>query len=293
MRLQLGAKAKNPAEALSLIRRPCWASFKYDGWRGLWQGLEFFSRNAKTIPNRALRDLAARYQIPPGWDGEIIVGSPTARDVFRQTDSFCKKLARPVPPTGVRFFVFDNALASGPFEKRQESIFPIAPFVEVVEQRWIETFEELEAFEAEAVELGYEGICTRAPQSPYKHGRSTMNEQYLVKVKRYIDGEFPIIGAEEMMHNANPVEVSPTGYAHRSSHREGKIPAGVLGSIIVDWHGNALRVGSGFDSKDRIDLWQRFLRGNLLGDLATIRYSPPTKDLPRQPIFKAIRSDLK
>ena len=288
MRLLLGAKAAS----LTDIRLPCLASYKYDGWRGLWQGLEFFTRNGKTIPNRALQRAARQYDLPPGWDGEVIVGAPSGPGVFDRTNTFCKTLSASIPPEGVRFLVFDNSTNEGDFLGRQASIFSIPPFVEVVEQEFISTYDDLEAFEARAVELGYEGICTRAPHGPYKHGRSTLKEQYLVKLKRYIDGEFQIIGAEELMHNANPAFISETGYTKRSTHQDGKIPAGVLGKIIVDWCGHELRVGTGFDSEDRAHLWQRFLRGDLVGDWATIRYSPPTKTLPRQPVFKAIRGDV-
>src|SRR5688500_20403150 len=97
MRLLLGYKANH----LSEIHLPAFVSVKYDGWRAIWQGVEFFTRNAKTLPNRAIRSLASSYQLPPGWDGEVIVGGPCDAKTFDRTNRFCKTLAAPIPTVGV------------------------------------------------------------------------------------------------------------------------------------------------------------------------------------------------
>jgi DNA ligase-1 len=287
MRLLLGAKA----ESLHDIRLPCYASYKFDGWRAVWQGLEFFSRNGKTIPNRSLQSLAVQNVVPAGYDGELIVGEPNAPDVFNKTDRFCKTMKAVTPTEGVRFFVFDNAfLDNMSFERRHATLKDLPPLVTILKQHFITRLDELEAFENEAVLSGYEGIVTRCPHGRYKNGRSTMREQYLVKLKRYIEEEVCIIRAEEKLHNANPAFVSEIGYTKRSSHREGKIPAGTLGALVVEWRGAELRVGTGWDSRTARELWE--IRDSLAGKLATIRFSPPTKDLPRQPVWKGLRSDL-
>lgn len=277
------------ANSIYDIKLPAYVSYKVDGWRAIWQGVEFFTRNGLFIPNRALRSLAVQNVTPVGWDGEIIVGDPFGPGVFSRTDSFCKTAGKPIPPEGVRFFVFDNCLVTAPFHARNEALYDLPPFVIKLTHTLIESYEALEEFEARAVALGYEGIVARSPQGPYKRGRSTLREQYLVKLKRYLDEEMTIIGFEEKMHNANDPEVGPLGYAKRSSHREGKIPAGTLGAIIVNWRGNDLRVGTGFDHKLGLEIWRN--QSEFLGKKATIRYSPPTKNLPRQPSFKGIRHD--
>lgn len=284
MRVLLGAKANS----LFDVRLPTIASPKVDGWRALWQGLEFFTRTGKTIPNRSLPLLAHQAGIPPGYDGEIIVGEPTARDCFSKTDSFCKRQAgRTTLP--VRFFVFDNCAAIGGFHERLQTLIDIPPFVVRLEQKVICTYEELVEYEAYCVGLGYEGIVCRSPTGRYKQGRSTLREQYLVKVKRYIDEEVKIIGFKERMHNANTAEVNEIGYTHRSSHKENKVPLGTLGAIIVDWRGKVLHVGTGWDAATGRSIWQN--RDSLLGATGTIKYSPEIKDLPRQPVWKGIRND--
>jgi DNA ligase-1 len=287
VRLLLGAKA----ESLHDIKLPCYASYKVDGWRARWQGLEFFSRNNKTIPNRALQSYAVQSVIPVGYDGELIVGEPNDPFVFRKTDAFCKTMRAPLPPEGIRFFVFDNVLLDDmSFERRMHTLESFPPFVIRLEQQFINSYDVLESFENEAVVSGFEGIVTRHPDGRYKNGRSTMREQYLVKVKRYLEEEVRIIRAEEKLHNANPAFISETGYTKRSSHAEGKVPAGTLGALVVDWRGQELRVGTGWDSRTAGELWA--IRDSLPDKKCTIRFSPPTKDLPRQPVWKCLRSDL-
>ncbi len=286
MRPILGAKA----ESLYDIRLPCFASYKVDGWRAIWQGLEFFTRSGKCIPNRALRAFAQQCVTPVGWDGEIIVGEPCGPGVFTRTDKFCKTANAPIPASGVRFYVFDNCLLQRPFYDRSSSLYDQPPFIYRLDQKLIETYEQLAEFEAEAVALGYEGIVTRLPTGRYKNGRSTMREQYLVKVKRYIDEEVKVLALEEKMHNANPAYVSELGYTKRTSHREGKVPAGVLGALVVDWRGKELRVGTGWDADFAKWAWEH--PDDVVGHTGTIRFSPPTKDLPRQPVWKTLRSDL-
>lgn len=283
-RPMLGAKATGVHE----IQLPCFASYKLDGWRGIWQGLEFFSRNGKTIPNRALQRGISQLYLPVGSDGEIIVGEPNAPDVFSKTDKFCKR-ASASTTEGVRFFVFDNALDSRPYWRRYGDLYERPPGIIRLDQILIETYEELEEFEANAVAQGYEGICTRSPNSRYKNGRSTIKEQYLVKLKRYIDEECKIIRLEEKQHNANPAVISETGYAKRSSHKEGKVPAGTTGAFVVDWRGKELHVGTGFDAGTALDAWRN--PDKYIGKFATIKYSPVLKDLPRHPVWKGIPSD--
>jgi DNA ligase-1 len=79
-----------------------------------------------------------------------------------------------------------------------------------------------------------EGICFRLHDSPYKQGKSTLNEQYLVKLSRYVRAEAKIIGFEEQQLNGNKKTVSALGLTKRSSRQSGIIGKGTLGSFIVE-----------------------------------------------------------
>jgi ATP-dependent DNA ligase len=78
-----------------------------------------------------------------------------------------------------------------------------------------------------------EGICFRTPDSPYKQGRSTLREQYLVKLSRYIRTEVKIIGFTEQMLNSNPEKRSPIGMMARRKTIAGQVGKNTLGAFVV------------------------------------------------------------
>lgn len=278
----LGAAVKQ----LSDVRLPTLASYKLNGIRAIWWGAEFMSRSMKTIPNRQLQRDGAIYLNSDrmGWDGELIVGKPNAFDVFPRTESVVMSAHKLEP---IHYYVFDHAFAPYPFEERLEGLINIADFVVKLDQNLIENYDDLAVFEEAAVAQGYEGIVCRAPQGHYKNGRSTLREQLLIKVKRFIDEECPIIGFEELRHNANPATLDERGYTTRSSHQDGKILSGLLGAIIVNWRGHELRVGTGFTSDLRREIWNN--QSKFLGLPAKIKYFPVAKTLPVSPVFLGIR----
>ena len=69
-----------------------------------------------------------------------------------------------------------------------------------------------------------------SPDGPYKCGRSTVREGYLLKLKRFADGEAVILGCCEQMHNANAAQQDAFGRTKRSSHKDNKIGKATLGA---------------------------------------------------------------
>ena len=252
------------------LKFPLFVSYKLDGWRGGYEVAEFFTRKRLTFPNRNLQAMFKPIgsQIS-GWDGEVIVGEPFGKGVFSRTDSYCKKHSG-TTTLPVRFFVFDNYEAPGEFWQRIETLHDISPLVVKLDQTLINSIPELLAFEEEALTLGYEGIILRDPRGRYKQGRSTLNEQYLVKLKRFSDAEARVVGFEELQHNANAAEKDELGYTKRSSHAENKLGMGVLGSLVCRVGEVELRIGTGFNAADRRAIWGH--RDQYLGRLAKFKY---------------------
>lgn len=285
----LGYKVKDLRE----VQLPTLASFKIDGWRATWFVREFFTRTGKCVPNRAVQRefyqlMIRERQLCDGWDGELVYGEPNAADTFVRTESV---LSSPKGSAdGIRWFVFDAASAPGDFARRLDTLRDLPPRIFRLDHEFVENYSDLEALEERAVSAGFEGLVCRSPGGRYKNGRSTLREQYLLKVKRYIDEEVTIIRLEERMHNANPAFANELGYTKRSTAREGKIPAGTLGRIIVNWRGKDLGVGTGWTQDEAQRLW--LLRDTLPGKTGVIKYSPAVKDLPRQPVWKGLRSDI-
>ena len=132
----------------------------------------------------------------------------------------------------------------------------------------------------------------RDPAGPYKFGRSTTNEGWLLKLKQFHDSEAVIDDAEELMHNANEKTLTRNGKAVRNTRKEGKVGRGVLGSLLVrDIHtGVSFNVGSGFDDAERRTLWGDHANGDLVGRVIKYQYFPTgSKEKPRFPTFLGFR----
>src|SRR5690606_13727087 len=111
------------------------------------------------------------------------------------------------------------------------------------------------------------------------------------KVKRFLDDEARVIGFKELLSNQNEAVVNELGLLERSTHKEGKVPMGVLGALEVEWNGVTFELGSGFKAHERQLLWEQ--REALVGRLVKFKYFPVgIKEAPRFPTFLGFRSDL-
>lgn len=290
----------SPVDDLTKVKLPVLGSPKIDGFRafGFIEGL--LSRNMKHIPNQFTQERfsASEYH---GLDGELIVGLPYGEGVFARTSSGVTN--RTKLDVDVIYYVFDLPHMNAPFHERYAALKEKCknlPHVVVLEQVLLSTIEELIAYEAEQVGLGYEGIMIRDPNGKYKQGRSSLKEGILLKVKRFEDSEAAIIGYEELMKNTNEATKDAFGRTKRSSHKDNMVPMGTLGAFkLRDLKTDVeFMSGSGLNEKpgdplNRHDLWARLQRGEMMGDIWTYKYFPVgVKDKPRFPILKGPRSRI-
>lgn len=276
---------------LDNIKFPVMASPKLDGVRVIVYDGVVYSRNFKRIPNDYVQALFGRKECH-GFDGELIVGDVTSDTVFQATTSGVMTGAG---KPDVTLYVFDYTGSIHHFSSRHSELKKCArklKHVKVVPHVWIENLEELTAYEEECVAQGYEGIMIRDPQGKYKHGRSTTREGGLLKIKRFEDDEAVVIGVEELMTNLNEQELDNLGHKVRSSKKEGLVPAGKLGALIVKHKAfGEFKIGSGFTEDARIKLWRE--RDELKGRLAKFKYQPSgVKDKPRFPVFLGFRNKI-
>jgi len=275
----------------SSLRFPLIGSPKLDGIRAIRFGKEFMSRTLKTIPNRDVQKIFAELSDSMlGWDGELIVGDPTAKNVYRATNSTVMKLEGGNADM-VRFFVFDCVNAPDEaFVARNAPIADLYPLVIKLDQVIISDLDELHNYEAKVLKEGYEGVILRAPMAPYKMGRSTLREQGMLKVKRFLDAEATVIGFEEKMHNANVLQRDARGYAKRSTHQDNKVPVGTLGALVCrTLDDREFRIGTGFTDVERSEIWAD--QDRYLGNAAKYKYfNVGIKDLPRHPVFLGWRA---
>lgn len=276
------------------LRYPLFESIKLDGIRMIVHRDAdrrpiVLSKSFKPIRSAFVQKHFAKEEYV-GFDGEAIVGDPTDGRVCNKTYSAVMTMGSMEP---VDFYVFDHfTYETVSFENRydyNDRAIEAAkdPFVRLVPQRPVHSWDEILEREHTALDLGYEGLILRDPKGIYKFGRSTLIEQYLVKLKRVKTGEAYIMGYVELMLNQNEPVKDALGYQKRSSSKEGKIPGGTLGALIVRDYvtGVEFEIGSGFDDALRAEIWGK--REEYLGRLLTYSYFPIGQiNKPRQPIFK-------
>ncbi len=284
----------------SQLRFPLLASPKLDGVRCIIRGGEALSRSLKPIPNLYIQDWAFHNGLSlEGLDGELIVGSPTAQDgeetvMSRTMSGVMRKDGYP----DFTFWVFDSTKYEGPFFRRLATIPLVLPLhSKIVKHDYVENEAHLRIYEQLCLTEGYEGIMTRSPAGLYKHGRSTMKEQGLVKVKRFSTYEAEVVGVEEMMHNEN--EKVGEGIQKRGTSASGLVPAGMLGALVCRRpDGVVFGIGTGFTAEQRAVLWRNAGRAGgchqvadgVTGTTVTYRcFDYGSQDKPRFPVFVSFR----
>jgi DNA ligase-1 len=263
------------------------------------------SRSLKPLPNARVQTIY--YGLPESLDGELLAGSPYAPDVYRKTVSMV--MSEDVKIDGLTYWLFDLQ-GEGPFTERYLKLKAIAhglkargARVELVPQVVVSSLDELLNLEAQWVGQGYEGAILRSPKSPYKHGRSTVKEGFLLKLKRFVDAEAVVIGVTELMHNGNEAKTNALGHTERSHKKEGMVPTGTMGTLVVrDTNTEVVfEIGTGFTAAEREVLFPRRPKqigvtedkcpvfeapGAHQGSLAKYKHFPSgAKDKPRHPVF--------
>jgi DNA ligase 1 len=294
----IGSGPMLAVEAPAVIQFPVYGSPKLDGIRAFARDGIGMSRSNKPIPNDFVQEWFASDL--EGLDGELIVGDPTAKDVYRKTSSGV--MSQDGEPD-FSFHVFDcwNAPAERGFSDRFEAIKMgvemLAPRfrnrIQIVPQVLLTDMDHLVRYEEARLEEGYEGIMIRSLDGKYKFGRSTQKEGFLLKVKRFTDGEAIITGVQELYSNQNEAFVGELGQTKRQTLQENLVPMGTLGALLVKdcVTGIDFGIGTGFDNATRDYLWS--IRTKLNGQIVKYKsFEIGVKDKPRFPVYLGMRSPL-
>lgn len=224
---------------------PTYLSRKYDGIRFAVRNAVAVSKSNKPLPNQWLQALVSSRPEFEGMDGEVVVGPPTAKDVWNASNSFCMSRAKTPEDMGgraVQLFVFDVVVEEWPHEVRQRHLnkqvkklpAQARKLVTVVEQVLCTAPSEVQALEEQWVAVeGYEGVMGRAPDGLYKFGRSTLSQNWLWKWKRFYDAEAIVLSVKQGQHNTNEAKVNELGKTKRSSAKAGKVAKETVGGFEV------------------------------------------------------------
>jgi len=277
---------------LSTLKYPVLCTPKLDGIRALKLETNgsLISRNFKPFRNR---EINKKFRwLPAGVDGELVIPSIAFNEISSAVMGEYSDISK------VEYWIFDWF---GGFEEGKRAYYdritsianalPKASDVSILTFRTIGNEDDLLKYEDEVLKDGYEGVMIRSHDGPYKEGRSTTKEGYLLKLKRFEDGEAIILDFEQRMINLNPQTKDAFGLAKRSSHQANLQPSGMLGAFVVKdiETGVVFSVGSGLDEAQRKEIWlnQETFRGKI------IKYKHQecgSVDKPRFPTFLGFRS---
>ena len=223
--------ADAPALLLANVYRPgmrladYWASEKYDGVRGYWDGHTLRTRGGETVAAPAW--FTANWPNTP-MDGELWAG--------RGRFSHAQSTVRQQQPDDaawreMRFMVFDLPAHGGTFDQRLPALNKLVesldqPWVQAVPQQRVASDAALQKLLLRTVRAGGEGLMLHRGASMYRAGRS----DDLIKVKTHEDTEAKVV-------------------AHLPG--QGR-HAGRLGALVVEMpSGQRFRLGAGLTDAER------------------------------------------
>jgi DNA ligase-1 len=272
---------------------PLLVSPKLDGMRIVKIRGKVLTRNLKPLANLHVR-AALESILPNGIDGELCLPDWTARleDVMSAFRS-----VKGEPAFSFAAFDYFEGCTSDPFHKRMSRLAHAAsglPHVELLRHERVNSPEQLRARFDEWVAEGFEGLMVRRPDGPYKMGRSTLKEGYLLKLKPWHDEEATIIDCIEEFENTNQ---DRTATGARSSAQAGKVGKNVLGAFACEFDDGTEFTVSGFTEAQKREWWGADRGQSLIGSRVTVKYQVvhggrAEGQAPRHPKFKCFREDV-
>jgi hypothetical protein len=292
---------ENILAAMSKLRFPVWATLKKDGIRALRANKTLLSSQLKLIPNKSIRERSI--VLPGGYDMELY--NPELS--YSEIESIVMSEVHP-DSDKIQFHILDTfGVENATYEQRIWHIkqdikcFTNCPF-------WFEEpsicnnaqelFEHFLRFESS----GGEGICFRVPWGKYKQGRSTLNEQWLVKLARYERTELVIIGFKEQMENNSTPYMDERGYTHRDQNKNLQNGKNTLGAFtcvstiaykVGPTKDDFIDVGTGvgLTNELRKEIWDH--QDRYLGKMITVKHKPVgAKNKLRHPVYCGFRNEI-
>ena len=224
---------------------PRYGSLKYDGFRIITPNGIPVTRSLKPLANLHSRGLLSD-PLMANLDMEIMATEPNAVDAFNTASSAFRKVKG---EPELRAFVFDDLTRMDlPFDDRMNILASrkLPSFVTVVEQRPIESQEQLDQLYKWSTDNNYEGVMLRDKTAHYEQRRTTTKNQFLVKIKPFDDETLTLDDVEEGTVNMNEAFIAENGRTKRSTHQENMVPSGMAGTLVgIRADGSKLNVGPG------------------------------------------------
>ena len=258
---------------------PMYASIKLDGIRCLAIEGKAYSRNMKLIPNEFVQQYFRENDLD-GMDGELLVSGD-----FNNVQSAIMSVSG---SPDFEYLVFDSTKDPNKFfSSRIEQLIDMdqagylrhASRVKLVEQHPVKSADDVRELYDQSIKDGYEGLVLRHPDGKYKFGRSTLKQQWMLKLKPVEDAEAKVVGVTQLLRNMDT----------STKCKDNMVPVPMLGALVVEAFGVQFEIGTGFNEKQRREYWS--YRGGLIGKYVTFKYQELSRyGVPRFPVFKGFRS---
>lgn len=248
-------------------------SRKFDGKRMYVENGVAYSRQEKPCNVPPISHILDQLPVIDGivWDGEVIYLDNQYNDDFKTTVSCTQAKTRKPDCDNLYYIIFDNANSASPFAVeygRLMSLFEVQPIAGRFDL-WKTKYKNillarqnvnLNDLQTMPQSKAFEGYMLRDGNATYKHNRT----KSLLKIKAWQDNEFIITAFEQ---------------------GQGKY-SDTLGAIVIDYHGNAVNVGTGLLDEERAFIWENRFR--LIGKRCKVKYFQEEKNSLRFPVFLAI-----
>jgi hypothetical protein len=230
----------------SAIPFPVYGSPKIDGYRSMIQRGRVVSRNGLLVLNREVQRRFGRTEFE-GLDVELTAGQPFGDGVFNATSRVVKKADAKAEYVRMNVIDYVAQKHAMPFTFTQRMSVLRSSLgtssirdrgVYVIKQTLLKNIDQVKSFEASCLSDGYEGVMLRRadqgeyPQKKGKSNRSTLNEFFLARLKRFEVAIATIVAVYPLEHNVNEHR---TGTGARSSMKAGKVvdADGLIGSATL------------------------------------------------------------
>lgn len=298
---------------------PLGAQPKIDGVRGLNMLGKLTGRSLKAHKNRYTTAFYSHSSLI-GLDGELAANSEIHPDLCRLTSSALGTIeGQPYTLWWLFDYITPQTILLGYQERYNLLVEKVRELYHTNNLAWqhlrivpmviCNSLEELLEQDDKWLEMGYEGTCIRKLDGLHKQGRSTVREMGLLRIKRFIESEALVMSIEEGETNNNEAQINELGKTFRSSHKENKVPDGMIGALICkalqdvkDAHSGRLLIEEGQEIKVSPgnmthDFRTHYFKnqGQIIGKVIKYKFFPKgIKDKPRFPTFQTFRieSDL-
>ena len=162
-----------------------------------------------------------------------------------------------------------------------------------IEFHIVKTGEEVLEWDAKFLDLGYEGTVYRLASSLHKQGRSSLKQGGLIRIKRFVEEEVMVTGFTEGDKNENEKQTNELGNSFRTSHKDNKVPNGMIGNILGYFikDGREVTAGAGCMTHEERKYYFDHPE-QLVGQIIKVKHFPKgVKDKARFPTFQSFRDD--